>query len=52
MDVSLLLLFLNTVDPVVANEIYQLAEDWPDKSPEPQQLNQQSVQILDQLDKV
>ena len=49
MDESSLLLFLNTVDPAVASAIYQLAEDWPDKTLEPQLLNQLSAQILDRL---
>jgi len=49
MDVSTLLFFLNTVDPAIADEIYQLAEDWPNKSLEPQQSHLQSAQTSDQL---
>lgn len=50
MDAPTLLLFLNTVDPAIADEIYQLAENWPDKNPVPPQSNQQFVQTLDLLD--
>lgn len=42
MDVTALLHFLNNVDPIIAEEIYQLAEDWPDKTPELRQSGQQS----------